>query len=804
MEIRYSYKDVPTIREFSECDAFIRGVLGPFGSGKSSGCVVEIINRSMAQAPGPDGIRRTRWAVIRNSYAQLSDTSIRTFHQWVPPKYFGEYTKNDHIYHITNLDGADIEVLFRALDRPDQVDNLLSLELTGAWVNEAREVPWTIIQALQGRVGRYPAAADGGATWYGVIADTNPPDVDSWWYKLFEEKRPVNAKIFKQPGGMDPKAENLKNLPPNYYQNLLTTMDEEAANVYVHGKYGFVRDGKPVFPEYSDTFHCSEKATPVPDLPIYRGWDFGLCYDDKTEVLTEAGWKFFKDVDVDSDLIATRNPITKNMEYAKAAFKIDKPYNGELLEWSSTEVNFCVTPEHRVPFTFRDTPEKVHFASAQWLSEHHGGHHYVDLTSIWNPKEGWEDEIFFGLGAHEWAEFMGLYLSEGSTDKKRVTIYQANRDPDMQRILDATGWKWVWKNNGKSGGWRAWIPQVAKYLSEIGTAKEKRVPVEIRRMGVSAIEKFIMSYSAGDGHIRRRPNGSMEHVLFTASLEMANDMQELAQKVGWYSSLAIVAPSESVITEGNTQRVIVNGGGYCVRFKKSAIRAELHSRNFKKIPYVGRVYCLNVPYHTLYVRRNGRPHWNGNTPACAFSQFLPIGQWRIIDEMIAESMGANRFSDDVLSYCSQVYPDYQFIDIGDPAGMSRSESDERTCFEILHGKGIQVEPGNQSLTMRLECVKFPLNSLISGVPAFLIHPQCKVLRKGYQGRYQFRRMQTSQERYIDKPDKNSYSHIQDANQYVATRLFGHMITQPNFHEDDDEDDRRRYGRMTGRSAISGY
>ena len=171
----YDYEHVPTIRDFSRDNNFIRGLMGPFGSGKSSGCVIEIIRRAQAQQPGPDGVRRTRWAVIRNTYPQLKDTTVKTFHQWFAPESFGKWTPSSHDYKITGIKGCEIEIMFRALDRPEHVANLLSLELTGAWVNEAREIPWTIIKALRGRVGRYPAARDGGPSWFGIIMDTNPP-----------------------------------------------------------------------------------------------------------------------------------------------------------------------------------------------------------------------------------------------------------------------------------------------------------------------------------------------------------------------------------------------------------------------------------------------------------------------------------------------------------------------------------------------------------------------------------------------------------------------------------------------------
>lgn len=255
-------------------------------SGKSSGCVIEIIKWAARQHVQADGKRRARFAIIRNSYPQLKDTTIRTFFDWVPPQAMGKFMKQDHDYLINRMaPDLEIEIMFRALDRPEQIANLLSLELTGAWVNEAREIPWPIIKALQGRVNRYPAKKDGGAVDAGIIMDTNPPDEDSWWYKIFEEHvDPVSGTpmigedmvaVFKQPSGRSENAENRKYLPDNYYSQMMIGADPEFIKVYVDGEYGFVIDGRPVYPEYSDTTHCQE-IQPIKGKPIKRGWDFGL------------------------------------------------------------------------------------------------------------------------------------------------------------------------------------------------------------------------------------------------------------------------------------------------------------------------------------------------------------------------------------------------------------------------------------------------------------------------------------------------------------------------------------------------
>lgn len=251
--------------------------MGPFGSGKSSGCVVEIIRRAMEQRPGPDGIRRSRWAVVRNSYGQLKDTTIKTFHDWFPPNVFGEWRVTDHTYIFTKLPGVHLEVLFRALDRPDQVSNLLSLEVTGAWFNEVREIPRSIIEAMDSRIGRYPSDRDGGASWYGIIMDTNPPDEDSYLYRMFEVEKPEGWKLFKQPSGLSVHAENTKHLPKNYYQNLARGKDEMYIRIYIHGQYGYLMTGKPVFMSFRDNIHVAPNVLePIKGLDVLVGFDFGL------------------------------------------------------------------------------------------------------------------------------------------------------------------------------------------------------------------------------------------------------------------------------------------------------------------------------------------------------------------------------------------------------------------------------------------------------------------------------------------------------------------------------------------------
>ena len=274
------------MEHFHQDDSFVRTIVGPIGSGKSVACAVEVMKRATEQEPFygdphyPGGIRKTRFAIIRNTYRELIDTTMQTFFDWFP-KEFGVYRAMDMKWTLVKQldDGTTLhlEILFRALDRPDDIKKLLSLELTGAWLNEAREVPKQVLDMSQGRVGRFPSKREGGPSWFGIIMDTNPPDSDHWFYRLFEEDKPDGFSIYKQPSGVRGKGENLENLPENYYKNMQQGKDQEWINVYVHGQYGFIADGKPVWPEYKDDIHHTSDDLPLAgNGTIYVGIDFGL------------------------------------------------------------------------------------------------------------------------------------------------------------------------------------------------------------------------------------------------------------------------------------------------------------------------------------------------------------------------------------------------------------------------------------------------------------------------------------------------------------------------------------------------
>ena len=286
ISLEISYTAEPTLALFHKDNSFYRGVRGPVRSGKSTGMSVEIMARAGKQKASSSGIRRTRWAVIRNTYRELEDTTLRTWLMWFPEMVFGSVNRRT-MTHIIQVNDIYMEVMFRALDRADDVKKLLSLELTGAWVNEAKEVPKAIIDVLGDRVEQYPPKMDEGCTWGGVFMDTNSPDEDHWWHEL-EAKPPKGWSFFAQPGALrevkgrflpNPKAENIRNLNGghDYYVKRMEGKKDSYIRVYYCNQYGYVEDGKRVHPNYSDATHCSPSPlVPDPRFEVFVGLDFGL------------------------------------------------------------------------------------------------------------------------------------------------------------------------------------------------------------------------------------------------------------------------------------------------------------------------------------------------------------------------------------------------------------------------------------------------------------------------------------------------------------------------------------------------
>jgi hypothetical protein len=266
------------IKAYTPGKLFTSWIVGPVGSAKTTGIFFKLIYMASLQAPSPDGIRRTRAVIVRNTMPQLKDTTMVSWGLWFKQGQAGRWNLTDRIF-ILRFGDVECEVMFRALDTPDDVARVLSLEVTFVILDEFVEIHRQIVDALSARVGRYRQPDGTPVTNWGMWGASNPSTEDNWWYDYLHKDRPDNVTYFKQPSALSPEAENLDNLPGkiDYYHSIMKGKSEVWINQFVRAEWGFSISGTPVLPAFREQFHVSK--TPLvynPYRKLVVGLDPGL------------------------------------------------------------------------------------------------------------------------------------------------------------------------------------------------------------------------------------------------------------------------------------------------------------------------------------------------------------------------------------------------------------------------------------------------------------------------------------------------------------------------------------------------
>lgn len=306
-----TYVPVPTLQQLhKDLEKYtVCGVRGPYGSGKSvwAAMCAPIIAAQM-MPPCLDGVRRCKAAFIRNTYEQLKQTTYEMAVEWYAGLGYLHSTQKPLELKIkfTDKDGPiELYIQFIALDKPAQYSKLRSSFFTFAYINEVSESPEGVLSQVLGRTGRYPSAdrldvskikkwysrdvlIDGKwqetkiPYWSGVIFDTNPPDVDSEIYNIFEKDKPKGYHMVAQPPGLfktelgwevNRGAENIERLGLNYYAQQAYGATQEFIKVFCCGEYGSIRVGKLVYEDYNDDIHTTENLALIADEPIHLAFD---------------------------------------------------------------------------------------------------------------------------------------------------------------------------------------------------------------------------------------------------------------------------------------------------------------------------------------------------------------------------------------------------------------------------------------------------------------------------------------------------------------------------------------------------
>lgn len=384
------------------------------------------------------------------------------------------------------------------------------------------------------------------------------------------------------------------------------------------------------------------------------------CVDNKTEILTIDGWKFFQSL-TKSDKVATMDK-TGRLVYSKPTRIISEYYNGKMYQIKNRATDQLVTPNHRVYIKRQKNNKKNEQFEICPVSEVvHLQNLKFKRNIVWKGKKkskfvlpliesnGGYNKIKNKLDMNTWLQFLGYYISEGSSTKIKNHQYRvqlAQRNPTIKRKMIEcvkklgynfyTDWQSVQITN----------KQLYTYLTKLGKSYEKYIPKEYLELPPGQLRILLDALIEGDGH-RRKTNV----VYITSSKELANNVQELALKSGYYASISLRTNKGSVsIIEKRT--VLSIHPTYSVNICQA--HKEFHVNHGKKdwkiVEYSGTIHCVEVPSGLIYVRRNGKSVWTGNSKGWS-SMFQRAEYARRFQE--AEDMGLTC----VLLYCGDHDPD---------------------------------------------------------------------------------------------------------------------------------------------------
>jgi hypothetical protein len=686
-------------------------VEGGVGAGKTRGLLAPILEMAV-QYPGI----RILWG--RLDFADLRVSAMETFLEVAGGLVAGK-NEQEHRYSIKCETNGQMEkqygmlskIFFRELK---DLSGLGSQEFAIVVITEAHEISYRAYTDLKGRIRQKPYPLM-------LLMEGNPPNEGHWLDNICKRGTPeFDDDVTRITVSTYDNWDNL----PYAYKKTLEKMPPAWRRKYVEGKVGFIPDGKPFYNGYIENQHTGNFEY-IPDKEIIRCLDFGFhhpaCYDKNTQILTEKGWKYFRDIE-DDEIVYTLNPKTKIIELQQINAKINYNYTGNMYHWHSERNNVIdvnVTENHLM-VSYNKRKKDVIFSTAHQVSKLKSRYDLVK-NYTWN---GADNECFLlpnsdiKISMQTFCEFMGIFLSEGSLNSwgghYNICIWQKDRKEKIEKTLNKMFCKWSWQKDH----WAAASKELYFYLKQFGLSKDKYIPFEIKNLSKKYLYYFLDMYELGDG--TKRKNGKC-YLVTTVSEKMANDLQELYFKCNLYSRIRYVKRED---------------GKYYYEIRKNQYNKAIFNKNLK-INYVTNepVYCVNVQNHIIYTRRNGHPMWCGN---CAWMQFDNDNRLIVLRELMGTDITLERWLQyHLIPFESVVFPNSRFSTYYDIAGKQKTDKTENDCIKIMANFGISGFGKQSTYKQRQELIERLLSQTIKGRPALMIDQKCRIISEGFLGGYHY-------------------------------------------------------------------
>jgi len=353
------------------------------------------------------------------------------------------------------------------------------------------------------------------------------------------------------------------------------------------------------------------------------------CYDDQTEIFTDSGWKRFEQL-ADTDRVAVMlEDGAARFERPVARMAYD--YDGEMLGCQHKYLDYLVTPNHRMFVRIENYRDALACYRVRRADDVHGKRvthqvatHFVREASIGDrftlpvQKNGRGRQCALTYDTLDFFSFMGWYLAEGSlaayqsdsvgakgvrVRSYKVQISQSREvNPDACRqiedLLTRMGFGWHYSGSQYTFSHKG----LYTYLLPLGLSHEKYVPERLFDAPNEALARLLWAYLAGDGHGYTQWHNWTAH---TTSKRLVDDMQRIVVLLGGYATVYPLKPREG---QAHPQYLL------SLRQERDEVGVGTPEETYYAVPYKGKVHCVMVSGTGLiYVRRNGKPLWCGNS-----------------------------------------------------------------------------------------------------------------------------------------------------------------------------------------------
>lgn len=374
---------------------------------------------------------------------------------------------------------------------------------------------------------------------------------------------------------------------------------------------------------------CCIRSERVPKIG-----DKYCCYDDKTELLAESGWKFFKDLTLDDKVATLVNDNT--LEYRNITEKFEYDHDGEMYKIQSNQVDLLVTMNHRMYVKNRGSKKFTIKEARDLLNKRVHYKKNVEKYNVLTQSNFIKGEKFVlpavddlpekEIDLDSWLSFFGIWIAEGFTLRDWAVEFAAHKERVKDKLTEVNkklnfelhvhgtteekiGNYWCYNNK-----------QLVKYIKPLSVGGvNKTLPEWVWSLPMEKCRILLDGMLLGDGH---QMKDTTTQRYDTSSILLAGDFQRLCLHSGYASNMALKyeAGHETEIKNGKRkgEKIKSTVDSYRLSVVKTQVEPMVNKNKDDDkladsiVNYKGKVYCCKVKEDkknssdgTLYVRREG-------------------------------------------------------------------------------------------------------------------------------------------------------------------------------------------------------